>query len=170
MQLSLPKEQEHSCWTSSKSLHFQWWNWSYLKNGNFHARWVQICSAELNLSTHRHLDTYRCQVSITVHNQSSHDLRWSKQCHGKEIGHLKGEEWRKRQEKIELICVESLWGQSNLSVLNLSVVFNKEKEEFWPGHDERLNLSGIWTYPKWTYQVWTVFTSLRLNLPHECSL
>ena len=38
--------------------------------------------------THTHLDSWRCQVSITVHNQSLNDLRQSKQHHQKEIGHL----------------------------------------------------------------------------------
>ena len=44
----------------------------------------------------------------------------------------------------------------SLSDLNLSVVvFNKEKGGVLQGHDERLNLSSIWTHPTWAYQALT---------------
>ena len=39
----------------------------------------------------------------------------------------------------------------------ISCFFKKETEGFWPGHDERLTLSSMYTYPTWTYQAWTVF-------------
>ena len=77
------------------------------------------------------LDTCMCQVSITIHKQSLDDLRWSKQNHGKETGHLKEKQKTKitkSGKKLNLSCMDSLWSQSKC-----------------------LNLFGIWTYPIWTY-------------------
>ena len=59
---------------------------------------------------------------------------------------------KKRRENVELIRREEPVGpkltlelirQLNLSDSNLSFVYNKEKEGFLPGHEERMNFSNI---------------------------
>ena len=55
--------------------------------------------------------------------------------------------------KSKCLNFSSIWTYSTWTDL---LLFNKEKERFWPGHDELLRLSSIWTYLTWTYQAWTV--------------
>ena len=115
---------------------------------------------------HIDLDTCRCQVSMNVHNQSSDDLRWSKQCHGRNRSPLRREKegggiwtyssWRHFGPKAN-ICPDPAFELTQFELIRC--FFNKEKEGFWLGHDQRFNLSSIWTYLTWTYQAWTVCCS-----------
>ena len=66
------------------------------------------------------------QVSITIHNWSLDVLGWSNNVTGEKSVCFKGE--KEGRKKKSLSGMERIWGQS-----------------------KRLNLSGIWTYPIWTF-------------------
>ena len=89
----LDYEMELSCQICANLLFFNcgnepiniWREWIFmLDNSNS----PLLSPSELNLTTHTHLATDRCWLSITVYNRSFGNIGWSKQNYGKEIGHL----------------------------------------------------------------------------------
>ena len=84
--LNLCKERELSCQISSDSLLF-----IHRIDLHTHTHTYMHTCTHTRTHTHTFLDTCRCQVSITVNNQSLNDLWWSKQYHRKEFSHPWGE-------------------------------------------------------------------------------